>query len=133
VQPVVAGNEVAARIAHDRHVHLADLLDHVLAEAVGVGKLRLRIVDAFVDRAAQMLKKGAEQAAIHLGAHTGLLDDHARWSAGLREAETVEPGGAGRQRAGGSKLLQEITTVGLGHGSPSKQGERWFRCGLRRP
>src|SRR5206468_7090557 len=66
VEPVVAGDEVAARIPHDRHAELADLLRDVLAEAVRVRERRARLVDAGVDRSAQVLEEGAEKAAVQL-------------------------------------------------------------------
>ena len=63
VEPVVAGDEVAARIAHDRHAELLDLARDVGAEALRVGQRRSRLVDAGVDGAAQVLEERARARA----------------------------------------------------------------------
>ena len=65
VAPVVAGDEVAARIAHDRHFQFAQRVEDVRAQSVGVRVAGLRIVDPAVDRAAHVLQKTAEDARAH--------------------------------------------------------------------
>ena len=55
VAPVVAGQEVAARIADLRDMQRTDELFHVAAEAEGVGSRVARLIDAGIDSAAEML------------------------------------------------------------------------------
>ena len=64
VLPVVAGDEVAAGIAHHRGAELAHQRQHVLAEALRVGGRVAGLEDAAVDAAAEVLDEGAEQAAV---------------------------------------------------------------------
>ena len=59
VVPVVVGDEVAARIADERELQIADELEHVAAEPVVVGGRVAGLVDAAVDGAAEMLEEGA--------------------------------------------------------------------------
>jgi hypothetical protein len=59
VLPIVGRDEVAARIAHDGTVQRLDEFDHVAAHAVGVGGRVTGLVDAGVDRAAEVLEKCA--------------------------------------------------------------------------
>ena len=81
VEPVVAGDEVAARIADDRHAEFLDLAHDVRAEALRVGQRRAGLVDAGVDRAAEMLEERAEQTPIEIGAIARATDGDARRSA----------------------------------------------------
>ena len=39
IQPVIARDEVASRIADDGNAELADLIEHIFAKAVGIGEL----------------------------------------------------------------------------------------------
>ena len=64
VLPIVAGDEIAARIAHDRGGELAHQRQHVAAKAALVGGRVAGLEDALVDAAAEMLDEGAEQAPI---------------------------------------------------------------------
>ena len=64
VLPIVAGDEVAAGIAHDRGRQLAHQRQHVLAEALGIGRGMAGFEDAAIDAAAEMLDEGAEQARV---------------------------------------------------------------------
>ena len=64
VFPIVAGDEVAARIAHDGGPELAHQLQHVLPKAAFVGTGMTGLEDAAIDAAAQMLDEGAEQSVI---------------------------------------------------------------------
>ena len=66
VPPVVPRKEVAARIAHDGHIQLADEPDDVLAEAVFVRRGMPGLIDALVHRAPQMLDERAEEVAVDL-------------------------------------------------------------------
>ena len=59
VLPVVARDEVAARVAHDRDAQLADELEHVLADAVAVA-----LVDPAVHAAAHVLDERAVHALV---------------------------------------------------------------------
>ncbi|PYV07655.1 MAG: hypothetical protein DMG23_15665 [Acidobacteria bacterium] len=52
VKPVVAGDEVPARVAHDGHAKLVDLFRDVLSKAVRVRPLRVGFINSVVDRAA---------------------------------------------------------------------------------
>ena len=61
VLPVVARDEVAAGIAHDRGRQLAHQGEHVAAEALGVRRGMAGLEDAAIDAAAEMLEEGAEQ------------------------------------------------------------------------
>ena len=67
VLPAEARDKVAARIAHHGNVQRANQLDHVPAEAQGVGGGVVRAVDAVVDGPAQMLDKGAIDPRVHRG------------------------------------------------------------------
>ena len=67
VLPVVGGHEIAAGIAHDRDLELADQVDDVAPHAVGVGGRVIRLVDAGVDRAAEVLEKRAVKPVVDRG------------------------------------------------------------------
>ncbi len=74
--------------------------DDVGAESVRVGARRARLVDAGVDRSAEMLQERAEQAAIERGARSGLQDHRARRAASdLRVSDAAQPRPGGEQRA----------------------------------
>ena len=75
VFPVVAGEEVAARIAHDGGPELAHQLQHVLPEAVLVGRRVAGLEDAAVDAAAHVLDEGAEDAAVEVRDHEVAIDE----------------------------------------------------------
>ena len=64
VFPVVAGDEIAAGIAHDGRTELLHQRQHVLAKALGVRGRMSGLVDAAIDAASEMLDEGAEQAGI---------------------------------------------------------------------
>ena len=65
VLPVVAGDEVAAGIAHDGRPELLDERQHVAPrKPCFVGGRMAGLVDAAVDAATQMLDEGAEQARV---------------------------------------------------------------------
>jgi hypothetical protein len=64
VLPIVAGDEVAAGIAHDGGRELAHQLEHVLAEALGVGGWMAGLEDTASIRNGEMLDEGAEQARV---------------------------------------------------------------------
>ncbi len=78
VLPVVAGNEIAARIAHDRGRQLAHQRKHVPAKTMGVGRRMTRFEYAAVDTATQMLDESTEQAAVRFADHliTMKIDIH---------------------------------------------------------
>ena len=63
VLPAEAGDEVATRVADGGDTELADQLDHVGPEALGVGGRVSGLVDPVVDAAAQVLDERAEDAA----------------------------------------------------------------------
>src|SRR5688572_2546422 len=64
VFPVVAGEKVAAGIAHDGYTQLARQLQHVLPEAILVRSRVARLVDPAVDTTTQVFDERAEHAAI---------------------------------------------------------------------
>ena len=64
VLPVVAGDEVAARIAHRRHVQPPQRGQHVRPAAVGIRVGAVGIVDSLVHRASHVLEEPAEHAGI---------------------------------------------------------------------
>src|SRR5439155_7084134 len=111
VEPVVARDEVAARVAHDRHAEPLDLGGHVLAEPARVREARARLVDARVHRPAEVLQEGAEEPAVQLRAVPGRLQDHAGGSAGLRVADAAQPGPRGERGPGAAKPRHELTAA----------------------
>jgi hypothetical protein len=64
VLPVVAGDEVAAWVAHDGGRQLAHQRQHVAAKAPLVGGRVARLPDPLVDAAPEMLDEGAEEAPV---------------------------------------------------------------------
>ena len=64
VLPVVAGDKIAAGIAHNRGPQLLDEGEDVAAKAFFVGGRMARLVDAAVNAAPQMLNKGPEQPGV---------------------------------------------------------------------
>ena len=82
VLPVVAGQEVAARIAHDRRPELARQRQHVAAKSVRVGRRMAGLVDAAVDAAAHVLDEGAEDPAVERRQDEVAIDDDARFQHG---------------------------------------------------
>jgi hypothetical protein len=69
VFPVVAADEVAARVADDGWSQFAHQFQDVLAKAVGVGGGMAGLENAAVDAAAEMLDESAEQARVGAGDH----------------------------------------------------------------
>ena len=76
VLPVVAGDEIAARIAHDGGRELAHHREHVLAEALLVGLRMAGLEDAAIDAAAEMLDEGAEQPPVGRADHVVAVEPH---------------------------------------------------------
>ena len=64
VLPPVAGDEVAARVAHQGGAELPHELDDVAAEARLVGGRVVRLVDPGVDATPHVLDEGAEQPPV---------------------------------------------------------------------
>ena len=67
ILPAEAGDEVSARIAHDRHVQLAHQIQHVAAEPLFIRQRMGRLVNASIDGAAQVLNERTVQAAVDGG------------------------------------------------------------------
>ena len=65
VLPVIAGGEVAARIANDGEAKLPQRLDDVGAHPVGIGVNAAGVVHALVNGATQVLEKTAEDKRAH--------------------------------------------------------------------
>ena len=78
VLPAIAGYEVAAGIPDDGHAQLPHELRHVLAEAQLVGIGMVRLIDAVVHTAAQMLNKGAEHVLFDRADHIAVLNGNLR-------------------------------------------------------
>ena len=69
VAPVKAGDIIAAGVAHRGDVQPFDEIDHVLTKPVLIRERVLRLIDAGVDRAAQMFNERAKQARVDGGNH----------------------------------------------------------------
>ena len=121
VEPVVAGDEIAAGIANDGNRELANFVHYVFAEAVGVGEFGLRVVDAVVDAAAEVFQEGAEDFAIDRGdsaTSVGVDLGGLVVACGEQLAEETlrrsELGARENSRAGGK--LQEVAPRDMRHG-----------------
>ena len=112
VEPVVARDEVPARVAHDRHPEPLDLRGDVAAEPAGVRQLGTRFVDAGVHRPPEVLQEGSQQATIHLRAVPGALEDRAGGPSCLRVTDAAQPGARSEGGAGAAKAGYELTTGG---------------------
>ena len=104
VLPIVAGDEVAAGIAHDGRRELAHQLEHVLAEALGVGGRMAGLEDAAIHAAAEMLDEGAEQARVggadrEIAMKADLDVTHGKLRLGLQATEPSSSGAANRDVA----------------------------------
>ncbi len=76
VFPVVGGDKVAAGIADDGNFDVLDELQHVLAHALFVCGLMVRLVNAGVDRAPEMLEKRAIDSIVDVRDRiVGMRDD----------------------------------------------------------
>ena len=73
VAPVVAGEEVAAGVADERHAELAHEVEHVAAEALLVRLRVAGLVDSGVDGATEVLDEGTEEF-VGNGADGGLRE-----------------------------------------------------------
>lgn len=83
VLPVVAGDEVAAGVADGRDTELADELQHVGAQAVGVGRRVAGFEDAGVDAAAEVLDEGTEETGVDLADGEGGVEGEAGGAHGV--------------------------------------------------
>jgi hypothetical protein len=61
VKPIIAAEEVAARVAHDGVLLFAQRGQHISAQAVFVGQRGGGVIDAFIDAAAHLLGKAAKE------------------------------------------------------------------------
>src|SRR5207344_2966090 len=66
VLPVITGNKITTRIAHDWHAQRLDFRQHVFAVTFVVGEFRSRLVNSGIHRTAEMLEKRTEQTPIQL-------------------------------------------------------------------
>src|SRR5690606_34110238 len=104
--PIVARQEIAARIADDGGAELLGQLQHVATEAVLVGGLMARLIDAAIDAAAHMLDEGAEHAPVEIGDDEVAVDDEFGVQHGSKALGLIfgwlwrgpPPAGAGRRR-----------------------------------
>ena len=67
VQPVVAAEEIAARVSNGGVALGTQRLQHIGAQAIGVCMGRLRLVDPFIDTSPHMFGEAAEQQRRDLG------------------------------------------------------------------
>ena len=74
VFPIVVGDEVAAGITHQRRLQIAHEAEHVAPESIRVGRLVAGLVDAAVDRAAEMFEKGAVDPIVNRTDHKILMN-----------------------------------------------------------
>src|SRR5262245_60273913 len=118
--PVVAGDEVAARVADDRHLERADFLEDVAAEAVLIGELRSGLEDPAVDGASEMLEERAEQAPIERGERAaGIHDDARERRRRLRERDVPKSRRPSERERGAPRGPDEGSARRRGHaGSP---------------
>ncbi len=63
---MVAGHEVATRIADDGHTELTNLCQDVFAKSIGLGQLRTGLVDATVDAAPNVFDERTKEAPVQL-------------------------------------------------------------------
>ena len=78
VLPVVAGDEVAARIADDRRAQLAHQLQHVAAEALLRRRRMPGLVEPAVDATAEVLDEGPEKPGVGRPDHVGPVQGQLR-------------------------------------------------------
>ena len=64
VAPVVVRHEVAARVAHHRHAHWRERVDHVAPEAVLVAQRAVGIEHPLVDRSTHVFQEAGEDPLI---------------------------------------------------------------------
>src|SRR5262245_43737984 len=64
VLPPVAGDEVAARVAHHGHAELSRQLEHVGAQPVGPGSIVARLEEPTIDTSTHVLYEGAEETRV---------------------------------------------------------------------
>ena len=77
VFPVEAGNEVAARIAHDGHAEPAHHVDDVAAESVFVRRGVAGLIDAAVYGTSEVFNEGAVQPRVDAADGKVAVEDHA--------------------------------------------------------
>ena len=90
-----------------------DLAHHVGAEASGVGQRRPRLVDACVDRPAEMFEERAEHPPIEGAARAAARSAHARHRGRLRVADHVQPRAGSQHGAGPAETREEAATARL--------------------
>ena len=74
VLPVVAGHEVATRVADGRHAEPSDEVDDVVAPAIGIRRRVPRLVDPAVDRPAHVLDERPEDPFVDDADRRGRVD-----------------------------------------------------------
>ena len=118
VEPVVAGDEIAARIANDRHAEILDLARDVGAESFPIGEPGSGLVDAGVDRPAEVLEERTEHAAVEIDTPRRSAQPRPRRAAtALRVAERAQPRRRGER------------THRPGRGSPGRNVDQMYhRC-----
>ena len=115
VEPVVSGDEVAAGIADDGHAEFLDLARDVGAKSFCIGEGRPGLEHSGVDGAAEMLEKGAQHAAIEVGARRRSPEEHARRpSRGLRVSDQMQPRTGGEQCTGLAQAREEFASIESG-------------------
>ncbi|MNE39708.1 hypothetical protein D3C80_1336740 [compost metagenome] len=79
VFPVIAGDEVAARIADNRNVQRTDSLQGVSAEAVLIGSRMSGFINTAVHSPAKMFNEGPVNSRINFTQSEILVNDHCRF------------------------------------------------------
>lgn len=77
VRPAVAGDEVSARIARDRHAEFADQPEHVGPEPVRVGGRVVRLIDSSVNGAPEVFDETAVDAFVDFADGEVAVQNHA--------------------------------------------------------
>src|SRR5690242_18365519 len=76
VHPVVARNEVAARITYDRHTHRFDFGCHVFAVTLRICQRRSRLINAPVHSASEVFDEATKKSPIDHRPDAGGIDHH---------------------------------------------------------
>ena len=107
ILPVVAGGEVAARPAQERHAEPLRGLHDVLAEAVRIRERAAFLEDAAVDAAAEVLGEVAEHVRVDLADHAVGIDLDARGGGGGTGAGWAPSGESGEHGEDGGAQAQQ--------------------------
>ena len=112
VEPVVAGDEIAPRIANDGHAEVFDFPRDVGAESLRIGEAGPGLVDARVDGAAQVFEERTEHAPIEVAAaRRSAKKRPRRATAGLRVAHRRQPCTRDGDACGAAEARQKSSAI----------------------